>query len=165
MYPIYSSLLFLAILGSFMTFIWMVKQSVDQTQWQLTLEPQWIKNKNWNSVGRLILPSNRLGNDDVSRYYNSNLSEEEQRLMREIDNIENENELKNWFEMLKEGYKHKNIPKKVYLRVSTILNGYVWFDKEEYTQRVQAGKPVHKVTKREYALEKKLDSLTNNLSE
>lgn len=164
MYPIYSSLLFLAILGSFMTFIWLVKRSVDKISLSLTLEPQLVKNKHWNSIGKVVPSSNRKEHADISRYYNSNVNEEELRLMCEIDNIKSDNELKNWFESLKESYKHKNIPKRVYLRVSTILSGYVWFDTEEYTQRLKAGKPVHKVTRREYALEKKLDSLTNNHS-
>lgn len=160
MYPMYSFLIFLAILGLFLTFIWLVKRTVDQVSFQLTLEPQPVNHYRWNSIGKVFPSINRRSDmADISRYYNSTINEEELRLMDEIDKIKNENELKEWFKILKAGYKHKNIPKRVYLRVSTMLNGYVWFNEEEYIQRTQAGKPVHKVTKREYALEKKLENL------
>lgn len=100
--------------------------------------------------------------EDISRYFNTNICQEEFRLMQEIDGIHDQVDLKKWFELLKSSYKYKNIPKRVYLRVTTLLSGYVWFNEIEYDARVKAGKPVSKVTPREYALEKQLDLLKAN---
>lgn len=159
MYYIYSSLLFLGIFGIFMIFVWLVKRAVDQVALQIALEPQKSKSYYWSSLGKVTPFYHRSSNADISRYYNSNINEEEQRLMKEIDKTKSENELQIWFEKLKADYKHKNIPKRVYLRVSTILNGYVWFNEQEYAHRVQAGLPVYKVTRRAYNLERKLEGV------
>ncbi len=100
--------------------------------------------------------------EDISRYFNVNICQEEFRLMQEIDKIQDKINLKEWFELLRSTYKHKNIPKRVYLRATTLLNGYVWFDDSEYETRMASGKPVSKVTPREYALEKQLEVLKTN---
>lgn len=162
MYLVYSSLIFLSLLGVFLFFVWIVVKTGHQAAYEVAMEstlgerehPVW-RSDNFQNATEKYHPD--LASS--SHYYSTASNEEEERLMNEIDNIKKEQELKEWFELLKSGYKHKNIPKRVNLRVSTILNGFVWFDAEEYVQRIQEGKPVHKVTEREYALEKKLEGL------
>ncbi len=160
---LYISLWLITIVGSLLSFTWIIMEMGNHTAYRLTLEPHWNSNNSW------LLPNRKPvfnissfpgdSNFNIQRYHNTAINEEETRLMAEVDNITDENELREWFKLLKTEYEHKNIPKKVYLRVSTILNGYVWFDEKEYLQRIDEDKPVHKVTKREYLLEKKLDSL------
>lgn len=150
----------LLLIFTYSVYIWAYRKACAQLVFQTISRSGQPAPRMLSSVGRIIpsdLRQERI--NSISQYYNAAITEEEIRLMEEIDRITTEQELKGWFELLKTGHQHKNIPKRVYLRVSTLLNGYVWFDEEEYAQRVKTGKPVHKVTHREYALEKQLDDL------
>ncbi len=161
MHLFYTSFVFMGLLSVFLGFTWVVTKLAQQSV-QVIPVPGFKKQLAWNTkevhwIGRHPLPPVA----SASRYYNTSINREEEKLMQEIDRIQDRQELAQWFALLKERYQHKNIPKKVYLRATTLLNGYRWFDSEEYDRRVREGKPVHKVTEREYALEKKLEMLLN----
>ncbi len=162
MHLFYTSFIFMALLGSFLGFIWMVTRLTEQASLQIMPESGFKKSLQWKAretywTNRQPLPPMT----SASRYFNTSIGKEEAQLMGEIDHIKDEQELAQWFILLKERYHHRNIPKKVYLRATTLLNGYRWFDSKEYDARIREGKPVHRVTEREYALEKKLELLMN----
>lgn len=162
MHLIYCSALFLSILGSFLFFIWLVIRINNMAAYQVIMEPQ-LENHMWKSKGpRYTRHTSEVAMEliNTSDYNGIPADEEESRLMSELDNIKDKQELKEWFELLKAGYKHRTIPSKIQLRVSTVLKGYIWFKEEEYARRIQEGMPVKNITKREYALEKKLQALT-----
>lgn len=167
MHLLYCSALFLSILGSFLFFIWLVVKISNQATYQIALEPEakdimW-KNKDYKYVQYKSQSNPKLSHD----HYSGSIinDEEESRLMNELDNIKDKQELKEWFELLKVGYKQSSLPQKVQLRISTMLRGCIWFNEKEYTQRIQEGKPVKNITEREYALEKKLEIMTSNGSD
>ncbi len=159
MHLFYISLVFIGFLSIFLGFTWIVTKLAQQSLQVLPVPgfkkplPWHTKEVYWTSGRALPLTTS------VSRYYNTSINREEEQLMKEIDHLKDRQEVAQWFALLKERYQHRNIPKKVYLRATTLLNGYRWFDNEEYEARIRESKPVHKVTEREYALEKKLELL------